>query len=269
MGLPAGMGGRVRTVASVMWLQILRRKDVYVLLMLLAATLAYLLGQEFFGSTDATRYLAEAGLLCSWLASWVLTIPVAARQLPAEEASGGVFFLLVKPLSKAELILGKWVGAWSIGAMGTAAFYVVTAAMVVVRGGRVPMGILLQGYLLHVVLLAILAALAILLSTRLTSEAAITLSFLLLAFCFVFLPQVPAMVEYADPVSGGVLSVLYYALPHVELFDLRQRIVHGWPPASWTVVAAVIGYALLWTVALLSASVAVYRRKSLQRSRVG
>ena len=260
---------RIGTLAHVVWREMIRRKDIYVLLILLIALLAYLLGMEFFGSKSAVRYIAESGLLLSWLFSWILTITIAARQLPSEERRGTIFPLLAKPISRAELIIGKWLGAWMAACAGTGLFYACVVGVVFLRGGELSLATFAQGYILHVGLLSILSALALSLSTRLNSDAASTLSCVISIVCFLLVPKVPEMLMYADGISALFVKGLYWSLPHFEFFDMRRRIVHGWGLAPRGAFFGSVTYAVLWTAMFLGLAWLSYRRKLFNRELLG
>jgi ABC-type transport system involved in multi-copper enzyme maturation permease subunit len=258
---------RIGTLAGMVWMEMLRRKDVYVLMILLVFLLAYLLGLQFFESQAAHRYITEMGLLMAWLFSWILCIQLTSRQLPMEERSGTIFPLLSKPVRRWEILAGKWLGSWSASFTATAVFYVAVATVVEVRGGQITFPTYLQGYVLHAALLAILSALALMLSTRLTGEAAVTLSYLIAVVCFVFVPKAGEMLMYASGPSRGFVLGLYYGLPHFEFFDLRRRIVHGWGSAPWSVAMGTLIYGAAWTGALLLIAQLLYRGKPIHRGR--
>lgn len=265
--MPCRSASRILTLAAMVWLEMLRRKDVYVLMILLTFLLAYLLGLEFFESQAAHRYIAEMGLLLGWLFSWILCIQLTGRQLPMEEQTGTIFPLLSKPVYRCEVVIGKWLGSWTASSVATALFYGAVCVVVWIRGGRADVGVYLQGYVLHAALLAVLSALALMLSTQLTAEAAMTLSYLAALICFVVVPKAGDMLLYAAGPSRGFVLGLYYGLPHFELFDLRRRMVHGWGPAPWSVAYGTLAYAAAWTVALLLIAHLLYRGKQFHRGR--
>jgi hypothetical protein len=68
----------------------------------------------------------------------------------------------------------------------------------------------------------------------------------------------------AGEVPGAILSGLYYAIPHLELFDVRDLIVHNWPLISWRIWGIATAYALLYAGLLFLASWLGFRRKSFQ-----
>ena len=267
--MSAGSLSRVAVIAQVIWRELIRRKDLYVLLILLAVMLGYLLSLEFFGSSSAVRYMLETGLLLAWLFSWILAINLTARQLPNEERRGTIFPLLAKPITRAELLAGKWLGGWTAACAGTVLFYLGVVVVALVRGAHISPAVMIQGFLLHAGLLAMLAALAVALSTRLNSDAATTLSYVIAVVCFLLVPKIPEMMVQAEGASRSFLGALYWALPHFEFFDLRRRIVHDWGMAPWSIALASLLYAALWTGILLGLGWFGYRKKLFKRELVG
>lgn len=256
---------RILTIARVVWLEMLRRKDLYVLSILLVAMVLYLISIDVFGETKAFRYVAEIGFSLTWFFSWVLTIGLASRQLPSEERAGTVFPLLAKPVTRMELIAGKWVGSWLAALSATMIFYLVTLVVVSVRGGEVDVGTSLQAFALHACMLGVLSSLAIALSTRLSQAAATTLCYMLAGIFFVLVPRIPESLATEQGFSDVIVSAAYFGLPNFELFDMRRRMVHGWGPAPWVAFAASVGYAAVWCSVLLGLAHLGYRNKFFRR----
>jgi hypothetical protein len=63
--------------------------------------------------------------------------------------------------------------------------------------------------------------------------------------------------------SASIVAAIYYAIPHLELFNISELIVHDWPVAPWLDVLALTGYGLLYTAFFLLAACLVFRRKAL------
>lgn len=255
----------VLVIARIVWLEVLRRKDAYVLFILLAAFLLTLLTLDIFGLGGLVVYVKEIGLLMAWLFSWLLAVAVSVRQLPQEEARGTIFPLLAKPITRWELIAGKWLGAWSVVSAATALFYLFLVGVVLGRGGSLEPPILWQALFLHFCLLGIVVALGVLFSTRLNADAAGTLTLVVLAATYLILPRVPALIVHEHGLRALGLLALYYALPHLELFDLRRRLVYSWDPVLATVWLQVLLYGLILISILLLLAWLAYRRKKLTR----
>jgi len=256
---------RILTLAWLVWLEMIRRKDIYVLLILLVAFLVTLMALNLFGLGQAVSYLKEIGLLLAWVCSWILAVSVSACQLPQEERQGTIFPLLAKPVSRAEVLLGKWLGAWVVTGAATLVFYVLLALMVALRGGSFGGAMLAQAWLLHFSLLGIITALGIAFSTRLNADAASALTCVVTLAAWLVLPRVPDLVLTARGAVQTGLMVIYYALPHLELFDLRRRLVYGWPPVPNAVVLWILVYGLLMTAVFLTLGWLAYRNKPFTR----
>src|SRR3989339_2045007 len=113
---------RVLTIAHTVWLGIIRKKDIYVLLILLSTLLLALVSLNVFGLGGTVRYVKDLGLLAAWFFSWILAVNLSSRELPGEETNGTVFPLLAKPITRAELIAGKWLGTWTATTVATIGF---------------------------------------------------------------------------------------------------------------------------------------------------
>ena len=61
----------------------------------------------------------------------------------------------------------------------------------------------------------------------------------------------------------SLLYAAYYCLPHLELFDVRDLIIHNWPPIPWKVCGLATLYALAYAAAFLTAACLVFRRKAI------
>jgi ABC-type transport system involved in multi-copper enzyme maturation permease subunit len=252
-------------VAGLVWLETIRRKDVYVLLILAGALLALLLSVGSFGLAGATRYVKDVGFLLAWLFGWILAVSVAARQLPNEEGTGTIYPLLAKPITRLQLVLGKWLGAWSIVTAGALFFALIVTGVALLRGGTVHPGALAQAVVLQGGALAVLCALALLLSTRLHADAALALTFVCTAAAQWLVPRVPALSETAPPFSSILLQAVYHILPHLEVLDMRLRLVHDYGPLDTPSFLLAAGYAATLTALFLALAWTVYRRRRFTR----
>lgn len=260
---------RTVVIAQTVWLQMLRRKDVYVLLILMGAMLVTLISVDMFGLGGAVRYVTETGLLLAWLFGWILSVNIAARELPTEESRGTLFPLLAKPVTRLHLVAGKWLGAWTAVAASLLGFYALVTLTVLARGRLLDLTALLQGYLLHAGAVGVIAAIAILFSTRLTHDAAASIAYVLTAASFLVVPRVPEFAARESGFYAHALLLFYNVLPHFEVLDMRKRIVHGYGPAPWSVFFLSLLYAALFVSLLLALSWLAYHRKRFTRGKLG
>lgn len=114
----------VFAIAGVVIKELYRRKDFYVLLVLTAVITGLLGTINFFNDPTIVRYLKEICLLLIWISSLVICITTAARQIPAERENRTIFPLLAKPVTRWQVVLGKFAGCWLACGIALLVFYV-------------------------------------------------------------------------------------------------------------------------------------------------
>src|ERR1700745_1962299 len=110
-------------VASIVIKELYRRKDAYVLLILTALICMVMASVNIFNDTKIIRYLKEICLMLIWVCSLVIAITTTARQIPMERESRTIFPLLAKPVTRPQVILGKFLGCWAACGVALVAFY--------------------------------------------------------------------------------------------------------------------------------------------------
>lgn len=259
----------ILAVAGVVLRCWMRRKEGYILVLILAAVLYAVSSMDILASTGgASLYLYDVGLLLTWFLGWIIAVHVGASELPGEESRGTVFLLLAKPLSRAELIAGKWLGAWCAVIACTLACHLLALLAALASGIHPPWGAFAEMCLLHLVSLGILTAMAIAVSTRLNRDAAVSLTVTAALAIYLIVPKIPKLIHYATGWRSNMLELLYYLLPHLELFDLRRRVLHGYGPVSSGVMATLIAYGVVWSGVLLVIAWLAYRNRRFQRDKM-
>ena len=99
-------------LAGVVIKELYRRKDFYVLFVLTALITIAAASVNFFHDTKIVRYVKDVCLLLIWLSTLIVAVVTTARQIPAERENRTIFPLLAKPVSRAQVILGKFFGCW-------------------------------------------------------------------------------------------------------------------------------------------------------------
>src|SRR3974390_3070243 len=112
----------VFALAGVVIKELYRRKDFYVLFVLTALLTLVMGSVSFFHDTRIVRYVKEIALLLIWISALVIAIVTTARQIPAERESRTIFPLLAKPVTRPQVILGKFGGCWLACGLGLAVF---------------------------------------------------------------------------------------------------------------------------------------------------
>src|SRR6266478_795460 len=110
-------------VSGIVLKELYRRKDFYVLFILTALICLVMSSVRIFNDAKVARYLKEICLALVWISSLVIAITTAARQIPSERENRTLFPLLAKPLSRTQLLLGKFLGCWLACGFALLCFY--------------------------------------------------------------------------------------------------------------------------------------------------
>src|SRR6267154_6010700 len=151
----------VFALAGVVIKELLRRKDFYVLFVLTALITIPLAFVTFFHDDKIVRYLKDIVMLLIWVSALVIAIGTTARQLHAERENRTIFPLLAKPVSRAQVILGKFAGCWFACGLALVVFYVFFGVVVGSREHHWPLLNYLQALWLQWAMLGIVTALVL------------------------------------------------------------------------------------------------------------
>jgi ABC-type transport system involved in multi-copper enzyme maturation permease subunit len=254
---------RIVAVAGVVIRELIRRKDFYVLFVLTAAITLLMGSLSFFNEEDIARYVKEICLLLIWLATLVIAVTTAARQLPAEKESRTIFPLLAKPISRTEVLLGKFLGCWVAVGIALVVFYLFFGIISVAREHELPLVNYLQAVWLHWLILGVVVALTLLGSLLLSPAANVSIVILGIVSIWTVGEFLNRLAAQTGGLTGWLVYAVYYVVPHVEIFDVRERVIHGWEPVPWIPVGLASAYALAYMALLLAASALWFRRKPL------
>lgn len=246
-------------VAGVVIRELYRRKDFYVLFVLtgvIGLTMAWGNFMKDDKTPDYVRegYLKEICLLIIWVASLAIAIATAARQLPTERENRTLFPLLAKPVNRAQVVAGTFLGCWIASGLALLVLYFI---VMIVSFSQEHQAYLLEyaaALWMQWVFLAVVISLVIWGSVGLASPAANgTACLILIAAVFVLQRHLNDIaVEKSEP-WRSLLYILYFVLPRPEWFDLREALIshHGWPGALEFAAVTVYGgaYAGLFLLA--------------------
>ena len=250
-------------IAKVVLLEMYRRKDFYVLLALTVLITALMGSVTFFDDPKIGRYLKEICLGLIWISSLFIAIATMARQLPAERESRTIFPLMAKPVSRGQVLLGKFLGCWFASCLALIVFYVFFGFVATSRESQWHIGSYLQAWSLHCMMLAVVIALTLLGSLLLSSVASnATMTVIITVGILLVGRHLHKVGLRAGKLAGTLLTGLYYFIPHLELFDVRDLVIHNWPLISWNIWCIAVLYASVYTALLLFVSWLVFRKKA-------
>ena len=251
-------------VGWVVMLDMYRRKDFYVLFVLTALVTLILWSMNFFNDTAIVRYLKDGCLLLIWISSLVIAITMSARQIPAERESRTIFPLLAKPVTRGQLIAGKFCGCWAACGLSLLMFYFFFAVIGASREHSLPFVQYLQALWLHWICLGIVVAMALLGSVIFSAPSSnITISFVVVLGILFAGQQLNRFAAGMGGIAGMIVYALYFLIPQLGFYDVRELVVHDWQPiAGYAMVGATL-YGAAYVALLLAAAWVVFRRRPL------
>ena len=251
-------------VAGIAIKELYRRKDFYVLFILIALICLVMASVNIFNDDKIIRYLKELCLLLIWISSLVIAITTAARQIPAERENRTLLPLLAKPLTRPQLILGKFFGCWFACGLALICFYLFFGALAASREHQWPLLNYFQAAALHWFMLGVVVALTLLGSLVFAAPSSnATIIFVVVAGILLVGRHLNQVALSLPEPSQSIVYSVYYAIPHLELFDLRDLIIHDWPLVPWKYFGLAILYALAYTALFLIGTCLVFRRKTV------
>ncbi len=244
-------------------LEALRRKDLYVLLILTVVIIGGAALINFFGvQALQKKFLKDISFTVINIFTIIISVTVTARQLPYELENRTIYPLLAKPISRLHFLLGKYLGALIISTFTLLLFSTIFLVTLVLFQASTDW-IFLQAIYLRFLSLALIVALVLCLSLFVTQSANVTISLLLCIGASIISRSITLVYEKLDPFSQAVAAAMYWVLPHLDLFDLSKKVVHNWPPISAYVLILLTVYAGIYTFVFLTVGLLRFRRRML------
>jgi ABC-type transport system involved in multi-copper enzyme maturation permease subunit len=251
-----------------------RDKVLYnlVLFAVLLIAASYLVGQLTAGQD--VKIIKDLGLAAISVFGLFIAVFIGIGLVSKEVEKRSIYSLLSKPVSRVQIVLGKYVGlvltlavnlsvmvlalygvlalmAWSLGPASAAAEQpVLDPAM-------------LKAAVLTFLELTIVTAIALFFSTFSTPmlSAALTVGLFVAGRFSADLRNFDQVVD--APSAAALARGLYWVLPNLAPFDVRAQVVHGLPVLPGYMALTSL-YAALYVAALLVAAAAVFARRDFR-----
>ena len=254
---------KVFAIASVVIKELIRRKDFYVLFVL-TALISLIMAVGLFKDDNVVRGIQEICMLLIWISGLVIALGTAARQIPAERESRTIFPLLAKPVTRGQVVLGKFMGCWLACGGALLVFYVFFAILSASREHELR---LMQYFLclwMQWIFLGIIIAMTLwgslifaAPSSNATIVLVVVLGILLLGRDF------KLVATGMGAVMNTVVYGIYFTIPQLWFFDVREMLVQH-HALEWDYCALASLYGLAYIAVFLFATWLSFRSKSLQ-----
>jgi ABC-type transport system involved in multi-copper enzyme maturation permease subunit len=251
-----------------------RDKVLYnlVLFALLLIGGSYLIGQLTAGQD--VKIIKDLGLAAMSMFGLVIAVFIGIGLVSKEVERRSVYALLAKPIHRYQLVLGKYCGlaltlAVNVSVMAMALYLVLTymswgmEEMTRASDVRPLDPALLTAMGLILVELMLVTAIALLFSTFSTPilSAALTLGLYVVGHFSSDLRNFQDVVD--SPAAARLARGLYWVLPNLAPFDVKDRVVHGIAvPVAY--VATTVAYGVLYIAMLLTVSMLIFSRRDFK-----
>ncbi|PWU07986.1 MAG: hypothetical protein C5B50_30465 [Verrucomicrobia bacterium] len=253
----------ILAIAGLVIKELYRRKDFYVLLVMTVVITAVSWLMNFFGENNIVRLLKSICLMLIWISALVIAVVTTARQIPAERESRTIFPLLAKPVTRRQVLMGKFLGCWLACGIALVVFYLFFGIVTATRE-HLAVTELIKGFWLQWVMLAIVIGLALLGSIVFAAPSSnSTICFVVVGGILFLGGHLGQVAMHLTEPGRTIVYAVYFLIPHLEWYNQREALVNDRALAAWSYCALATAYAAVYVAALLQATWLVFRRKTL------
>ena len=215
---------RVLEVALFTYRELIRSNILIVLIVSVISigSLSFLLSLLSYG--DALKIFTDLGLAGTELAGWMVLLLSLAVTYTTEMDQKAIFLQLAKPVTRGEYLLGRVLGFFLVNLLVILGNVAVLALMVLLAGGALP-PYFFSSFCFMVIEMLVLTFLGLTYQMIATTMVRVVLY----SFFTILLGRMIGEIQWliqkeSAPFLKGVLMVVYYCLPNLQVFDLKDRI---------------------------------------------
>lgn len=251
---------RILTISSNVFLEVVRDRILYIIgvfaLLLMASV--RLLPEVSAGLEN--KIILDFGIAMISFLSLLITVFVSANLLNKEIEKRTVYLLVSKPVSRAELIIGKHLGISVFIAILVLAMTLLYFGILSFNKISYPFTSLSITVIFLWLKLSLIAAVGILLGVFTSSLLASLLTFGVYMMGSLSRDLLALGKLSQNPALEQIMSGLYIILPDLARLDLKNQAVYGYLPASSVLISNTV-YAILYMTLLLSLSIVIFWRR--------
>ena len=234
---------------------------------------SYLIGQLTAGQD--VKIIKDLGLTATSVFGLFIAVFIGIGLVSKEVERKSVYSLLAKPISRAQMIVGKYIGLTLTLVVNVSVMAAALYAVLAYMGWGIPLDVqqawdttaldprLLQAVALMIVELMLITAIALFFSTFSTPilSAALTFGLYVVGHFSTDLRNFEAVVD--SPVAAAIARGLYWVLPNLAQFDVKTEVVHAQPvPLGYMLMTA--AYGGLYIAVLLTGAIVIFSRRDFK-----
>ncbi len=211
------------------FLEVLRRREFYALVLLMGLYLVGALVIRIVGVEDAATaaFVLNLGLSLSFFFGHLMALLFAVRAIPDEIESRTIYPVLAKPLARHYFVVGKWFAAWVAGVFATSVLLLM-GWLPAPHVSGLAAGTFIQALVLQTASLALLSALGVLLSVHWPKSVNMVVLIVLLLAGHRIVAAVRG--QLPETLVGKCIDWLIRYIPDFGILNLIDRYTDGIPP---------------------------------------
>lgn len=251
---------QILVIAKTTFREAIRDKILYGIL---AFSVLYLLLILFLAklSLEELPMIKSFGLAGIYVFGLVATVFLGSSLIYKEIERRTLYFIISKPVSRTQVIVGKFFGLYLAVAITIALMSLVYLGVIAYKGGGFDTGGLLAIFL-ELLELAVLTSLLTFFSSIMAPLLATISAVMLLFLGHVISGALEALQEDTGGAAYYFFNVLHFILPALEKFNVRNIVVHELPVPSELVIIAAL-YAALYTALLIYLASIFFKKREL------
>jgi len=125
--MQAVMGSKEFAIGRATLLEAIRRKDIYVMLILSGIIIVVTGIFNAFGVPELQKFMIDVSLTIINIFTIIIAVLVSARQLPYELEHRTLYPMLAKPVGRFQFLMGKFTGIMGMSTMALLIFFAVAS----------------------------------------------------------------------------------------------------------------------------------------------
>lgn len=251
-------------LAGVVIREIYRRKDFYVLFVMTAVITIAMWSAVLFNDQEITGALKEINFLLIWVSGLVIAVGTAARQIPAERDNRTIYPLLAKPVTRGQVVAGKFLGCWLACGVALLVFYLFLGVVIASLDHRLPLASYFEALWMQWMFLAMVVAVALWGSLVFPAQSSnVTVCLIVVLGLMLLGRQLGGLaIQQREPLRSAIYAI-YFLVPHFEWFNLKNYVVSGAGTAGLVFCALATAYAAAYTGFFLLGTWVSFRTRAM------
>jgi Cu-processing system permease protein len=248
-------------IAANTFLETVRNHILYLVLFFALALIVLSVFVADWSVFARVQVMQDFGLATMSIAGLLLAVFIGVGLLGKEMSQKTLYHVITKPVSRSVFVCGKFLGLFSTMVCTFAVMSVIFLATLHWLGGVINAQVVLAVVLIWVEMSVMISA-AVLFST-LTSPMLASIYSLVFYVAGHFNDLLSLkLVEHKGSLYPTLLRAIYFLLPNLEHFNVRDNVVYGiaLPPFYF---GTAIAYGILYTALFLILSCALFAKKDL------